>query len=160
MKIIILFICSLAAFSMKSCELCIKLSQYNFDYAPLLDQNYCQDDYNCQQAVREISYRYMSGTSGTNPCTRDPYNFDCSSFGIKVCSQMLDSSCGGFSFRGSSQSSVEPGNISQIMTLKEQLNRLENEANEVEKQMQGEISRQKQKYMNILERLNELQSGI
>lgn len=165
MKINLILSLALTVYSLKSCELCIKLSQYNFDYIPLLDQNYCQEDLNCQQTLREISYRYLSGISISNPCNRDQYHQDCSTFGLKICSQILESSCNPAptpSFRGSvqQQQNVESSNISQIVSLKEQLSRLENEANEVDRQLQSEVSRQKQKYIHILERLNELQAGI
>ncbi|CAG9319572.1 unnamed protein product [Blepharisma stoltei] len=157
MKILILLVLALGVFSTNSCEHCIRLCQYNFDYIAMIEQNYCQEDLTCEKFLREISLRYLSNPGSQNPCSRDPYHNDCNSYGMKVCSDILGNSCGG---NKSFLPNNELSSITHIVSLKEQLNRLDSEASDVEKQLRTEITRQKQKYLSIIDRLNNLQGGI
>lgn len=139
--------------SMTGCEHCQKLCQYNFDYVPLLQDNYCQSDLSCENFLREVSYRYLSGKIQSNPCIHENFQNDCSSFSTKICSELLKSSCNrGFL-------APDPA-LKDVESLHDQLKRLDEESIEVEQELKKEIARQKQKYLRIINRLSELQIGM
>jgi hypothetical protein len=152
MKITLLLTLLITVFSLSGCDHCIKLCQFNFDYVPLLQENYCQSDISCENYLREVSYRYLSGKIQTNPCLHDFYNSECTSFSLKICSDILQSSC--------SRGFLSPEPVFHSPSIKDQLSSLNEESSEVEQELKQEISRQKQKYLRILNRLSELQVGM
>jgi hypothetical protein len=153
MKVLLYFLLTSLALSLTGCDHCIKLCQYNFDYVPLLQDNYCNSDSGCENFLREVSYRYLSGTIQNNPCIHDTRHKDCSSFSLNICSDLLQSSCSrGFL-------AVDEG-MGRKSELKEQLYRLSQESEEIELEIKEEITKQKQKYLRILNKLSELQLEV
>mmetsp|Transcript_6722 Transcript_6722/g.9915 ORF Transcript_6722/g.9915 Transcript_6722/m.9915 type:complete len:150 (-) Transcript_6722:30-479(-) len=146
-----LLLASLLSLVVKSntCEHCYKLCQFNFDYLPLVQQGYCASDLSCENFLRDLTYRYFATHSPPNPCLRDPYHNDCYTYSAKVCTEIVGEHC------RNSQSSEK-----RVFSIKDQLNRASEETYEVESQLRGEVQRQKQRLMHILDELNSLQSEI
>lgn len=153
MKTLLFLSFALGVLSLTGCDHCVKLCQFNFDYVPLLQDDYCQGDLSCENFLREVSYRYLSGKIQSNPCVHDSYKSECTSFSIQICSDILQSTCSrGFL-------APEP-DLNHVVSLKDQLNKLDQESTEVEQELKQEIARQKQKYLRIINRLSELQVGM
>lgn len=140
------------AWGLSGCDHCIKLCQYNFDYVPLLQDDYCKSDSACENFLREVSFRYLSGKIQNNPCMHESYKSDCSSFSVKICSDMLQTTCSkGFL-------AIEPED--NTFTLQQQLKSLEQEGNSIEQELKQELARQKQRYLRMINKLSELQIEI
>ena len=153
MKLSVLLITLLCVSSLTGCDHCVKLCQFNFDYVPLLQDDYCEGDLSCENFLREVSYRYLSGKIQSNPCVHDSYKSECTSFSLQICSDILQSTCSrGFL-------SPEP-DLGHVSSLKDQLSKLDEESLQVEQELKQEIARQKQKYLRIINRLSELQVGM
>ncbi|OMJ80142.1 hypothetical protein SteCoe_19685 [Stentor coeruleus] len=153
MKSLLLLTIAFTVWSLSGCDHCVRLSQFNFDYVPLLQDGYCENDKSCENFLREVAYRYLSGKIEVNPCINDLHKPECSEFSMHICSEILQSSCSkGFL-------APDPG-LNHVETLQEQLQKLDEESAEVEEELKQEIARQKQKYLRIINRLSELQLGM
>jgi hypothetical protein len=134
------------------CEHCLKLSLSNFDYVPLLESDYCMNDYVCESLLRDISFKYLSHAQNPklNPCYRDPKHNDCLNFSMQICSELVQNACA-------------PSYVRQMLKsnddskLKEQLKELDGEATEIQMSLRTEVTKQKQKFLNIIDKLDEIQ---
>ena len=153
MKIFLIASYVLVALGLSGCDHCIKLCQFNFDYVPLLQDDYCQGDLACENFLREVSYRYLSGKIQSNPCVREAYHSDCTNFSLKICSDILQSTC--------ARNFLDPEpELTHGVNIKDQLSKLDQESIEVEQEIKQEIARQKQKYLRIISKLSDLQVGM
>lgn len=152
MKLILLAIVLTVCLGSTECEHCVKLSQHSFDYVPMLENNYCRSDYVCESMLRDISFKYLS--NGVNPrqspCYRDPTNKDCQNYSIQICSELLGENCA-------------PSYVRQMLkpngtNLKEQLNELDNEATEIQQELRSEVTKQKLKFLDIIDKLDLIQN--
>ena len=146
----LLIISSLAASANTGCEHCIKLCQFNFDYVPLIQDDYCAGDISCENFLREVSFRYLSGNIKTNPCVKDSFKNECWNFSIQICSEILQNPCS----KGKNE------NEYQKYSLKDEFEEVVRQEEMIELELKQELAREKQKYLRIINKLSELQIEI
>jgi len=156
MKLILLLVVLTSCMASLECEHCLKLSLSNFDYVPLLENDYCRNDYVCESMLRDISFKYISHAQNPklNPCYRDPKHNDCLNFSMQICSELVQNACAPSYVR---QMLKPNDNSSQDSKLKEQLKELDSEASEIQISLRTEVTKQKQKFLNIIDKLDEIQ---
>lgn len=148
--------CGIAA-AITACEKCLALSEHNFDYLYLIEQNVCVGDVECERSLRDVTLRFFAKYGGINPCAESPVQ-DCPSISAKACSDLIGDHCR----RKAELLDPIPSDsgFDKILSLRGSVKRLSSELSEAEKQLQDEITKEKTKYQNALDRLAALQTPI
>ena len=147
-----LIILAVRAYANTGCEHCIKLCQFNFDYVPLIQDDYCAGDISCENFLREVSFRYLSGNIKTNPCVKDSFKSECWNYSIQICSEILQNPC--------SKRKNENENENQKYSIKNEFEEVVRQEEIIEQELKQELAREKQKYLRIINKLSELQIEI
>ena len=147
------------AAAMTGCEKCLTLSEHNFDYLFLIEQNICGGDLDCERSLRDITLRFFAKFGGVSPCAEVPMP-DCTAVSSKACSDLVGEFCRRKPDPVKPDIPIEDNDFNRIMSLRGSLKRLTTEANEVEKQLKDEISKERMKYQSALDRLATLQNPV
>jgi hypothetical protein len=147
MKLILLLLTG-TVMAISTCDHCFRLAQNNFDYLPMLQNNYCGGDYLCESILRDLSYKAILEKSNRfNPCTRDPTHHECTSFSFKICNEVLGENCAGI-VRDLLQKPVSPGYEAT------------EESSGGPKKLRSEVASLRQKFLGILEELESIQDTL
>lgn len=184
MKLILVSLVA-AVLATSSCDHCLRLSENNFEYLPMLEGNYCEGDFVCESILRDLSYKVLldKPIARINPCNRDPLHTDCTTFSWKVCSDVLGENCGNgfvrdeqrlngekmqkqgpfrtnrYEIERNDRNEIERNDRTEIINRNEK-NEDQVELGDVQKQRKAEVSQLRQKFLGILKEIEQIQATL
>ena len=147
MKTLILLVLATIGTCTTSCDICLKLSQFSFDYTPLITSNACENDSTCESILKELSWQFVAKGYSNSPCTKNS-GIECLHFGPLVCDDIVGEVC---SARMSSNSKD---------LAKKAYSTIKSEISDLEDQLKSDVSKYKHKFLDILGKFDEVEKIV